>query len=283
MNCNLENNIFITDLDDIFGIMDQASQVFLYDTVAISNHEHAFHHYGYHLLKDFIGDASIVITDTIYQEMKIGEEVGARYLRYLREFNRVILIKEEQFFDFFDQMFTPKLQAINRFRICSTKAFEMIQPLAEKIEQLNEHNARIRVIELFKAFFVSGKNKGEYSLFWLSLVLKTVFPRLYITFIGADRDLYNIVSYYLNKQKVHVPTRIINEKIEIISNDSMLQALIRLGKDVDELCRVYRNEERKLLHKEIILGITSQNIKDLSIKNELFIEKIKQQQIEVLY
>ncbi|CAM4322220.1 hypothetical protein L1N85_15270 [Paenibacillus alkaliterrae] len=188
----------------------------LYDTAAISKHELVFFRNGLQLHREFVGTHPIIITNTILDELRFYEDTEERYAGYLKQFEKIILIDETTFVKYFYEMYSPKQRSLTKYKGCAIRSFRTIHPLAEAIHNTHSEQAENRIIDLFNTYFSSGKNKGEYSLLWLSNMLRDVFPRLAITFIGIDRDLFHIVDY----------------EIRILSNDSILQALLRRYRNV---------------------------------------------------
>lgn len=276
--------MLITNLDEIIETIEASEGVFLYDSSAVSKHELAFYREGVLLAKHFVEDAPLVITNTIYDELKIAVEGDHRYLNYFKQFNKVLLISEENFVTCFHYMYSPKKRSLAKYRISALAAFKTIQPLAEIIKNLNLEEDPGTIIKSFNSAFSSGKNKGEYSLLWLSKVLREVFPALSISFIGTDRDLFRIVDHtYYRFEDIHTELSHNTGKIQILSTDSMLQALARQQKGIDALCGICRDELRKVLFRQINSGITNHTLSNKSIDNRTFKEKISQSLIDIIY
>lgn len=275
--------MFITDFDVIMDTLEKSPKAFLYDTVAISKHELAFFRNGQQLPKEFVGNHPIIITNTILDELKFNEDTEGRYSNYLKQFEKILLIDETMFVKFFYEIYIPKQRSLAQYKESAIRSLRTIQPLAEAISKIHPHQAEDRIIGLFNTYFSSGKNKGEYSLLWLSNVIRVVFPKLSITFIGIDRDLFKIVDHcYFRFENITLELQSKGE-IHILSNDSMLQALIRRGQQIDSLIDIYRDESRKALYKEINDGITARKVNEGEISNQEFLEKLKLGRIEIIY
>lgn len=275
--------MFITDFDVIMDTLEKSPKVFLYDTVAISKHELAFFRNGQHLPKEFVGNHPIIITNTILDELKFNEDTEGRYANYLKQFEQILLIDESMFVKFFYEIYIPKQRSLAQYKESAIRSFRTIQPLAEAINKIHPDQVEDRIIGLFNTHFSSGKNKGEYSLLWLSNVIRVVFPKLSITFIGIDRDLFKIVDHcYFRFENITLEIQSKGE-IHILSNDSMLQALLRRGQQIESLIDIYRDEARKTLYKEINVGITAPKVNEGAISNQEFLDKLKHGRIEIIY
>ncbi|WHX48984.1 hypothetical protein QNH46_23540 [Paenibacillus woosongensis] len=275
--------MFITDFEEIMDILDTSQSVFLYDTAAISVHELAFFRYGYQLPNEFIQGHPIIISQTIVDELRLNEDADLRYVHFFSQFNKLILIDETMFVQYFHEMYSPKQHALSKYQSCAIRSFLTIQSLAEAIKYTPIHQVETRINVLFNTYFYSGRNKGEYSLLWLSNLIRDVFPTLDINFIGLDRDLYRIVDhcyYRFDNISLEIRNRV---KVRIISNDLMLQARVRKGLPIAELVSSYRDPARKLLYREINNGITEHTIIEGAMDNSLFMELLELRQIEIVY
>jgi hypothetical protein len=276
-------NLFITNTNHIMDILDESEQIYLYDTVAISHHELVFYRNGEKILKDFINrDGPIIITDTILKETRMAEDVEHRYLSYFEALdNKIILINEKEFFNLIDGNFKPKEKAKAKFKECSKKAFQTIQSLAETCNMVS-NNDPAAIIKLFGETFMPDRtNKGEYSLLWLSCILKMTNPSLKINFIGVDRDLYSIVDqcYFQKNEQTQ-------QGIQILSTDTIVQALYRIEANeelLNKFCWAYRKEDRKVLYQRFHKGILEKHICEDPISNEVFLELTVSNEIVVVY
>ncbi|MNI00935.1 hypothetical protein D3C73_537530 [compost metagenome] len=275
--------MFITDFNEIMDVLDSSPRTFLYDTVAISKHELAYFRNNLQLSKEFVENNPIIITQTILDELKFRADTEERYTNFLKQFTKVILINETSFVKYFFEMYSPKQRSLSQYKKSAINSFRTIQPLAEAINNIKLEEAENKIIDLFYTYFSSGKNKGEYSLLWLSTVICEVFPKLGITFIGKDRDLYNIVDHcYYRFDSITSEIKSKSE-VRILSDDSMLQALLRRGQSIESLVDYYRDEARKMLYRKIIDGITEPKITEGSMDNQLFLENLNLGQIEIIY
>ncbi|MCD1261164.1 hypothetical protein B5M42_020385 [Paenibacillus athensensis] len=263
-------------------ILDASPRAFLYDTVAKSRHELAFFRHGYRMPQAFTGDDVIIVSQTILDELKFNEDTG-RYREFLRQFPRIIVIDERSIIRYFYELYTPKQRAQNHYKNCTIRSFQTIQDLAHSLRQTEPGDIEKKAFDLYLTYFAEGKNKGEYSLLWLSVMLREIFPNLSITFIGLDRDLYHLVdNTYFRYHDLGSEIRS-RHNVQILSDDSMLQALLRRGEPIDALVDAYRDENRKVLYKEISHGITASTITESSFNNSLFLNELKQGRIEVIY
>lgn len=275
--------MFITDFKEIMDILDTSQSVFLYDTAAISVHELAFFRHGYQLPNEFISNHPIIISQTIVDELRLHEDADLRYSHFFNQFSKVILINEASFVQYFHEMYSPKQRSLAKYQNCTIRSFLTIQSLAEAIKNIPNQQIENKVMDLFTTHFYSGRNKGEYSLLWLSNLIRDVFPTLDINFIGLDRDLYRIVDhcyYRFDSIASEIRSRV---KVRIFSNDSMLQARIRRGLSIAEIVDSYRDPARKVLYREINNGITEHTIIEGAMDNSLFIELLELRRIEVVY
>ncbi|MGG4555161.1 hypothetical protein [Paenibacillus humicus] len=275
--------MFITDFDEIMDILDTSQSVFLYDTAAISVHELAFFRYGYQLPNEFIQYHPMIITQTIVDELRLSEDADLRYAHFFSQFNKVILIDEATFVHYFHEMYSPKQRSLSKYQGCAIRSFLTIQSLAEAIKNTPSHQIETGVTDLFNTQFYNGRNKGEYSLLWLSNLIRDIFPKLDINFIGLDRDLYRIVDHcYYRFDSITSEIRR-RARVRIFSNDLMLQARVRKGLPIAEIVDSYRDPARKVLYREINNGITEHTIVEGAMDNSLFIELLGLRRVEVVY
>ncbi|WP_019914101.1 hypothetical protein [Paenibacillus sp. HW567] len=274
--------MIITDFEEITDILDSSPRAFLYDTVAISRHELAYFRHGVSMSQSFINNDVVILTQTILDELKFSEDTG-RYTNFLQQFPKIILIDETSLIDYFHEMYVPKQRALSQYKNCAIRSFQSIQSLVDSIKHIETDEIERRVMDLFLTYFSSGKNKGEYSLLWLSNMLCEIFPKISIFFIGLDRDLYNIVNHCYHRFK-DIGSEIRSPyDVRVLSDELMLQALLRRGESIDSLVGCYRDEVRKVLYKEISGGITAPKTIEGAMDNPLFLERLKQGTIEVIY
>lgn len=281
----MTGSVFITEFNAILEVLDQAEHIFLYDTVAISKHELIYTKHNQMILKQLIQNHPILLTRTIYNELQMNEPITfKRYMDYFANFKMILIIEEIDFFALLHTEFVTA-HALSKFQECSQKAFQTIQPLASEINQLQKSYHPNQIVDKVNFYFNNGKNKGEYSLLWISIILNKIYPNTKITFIGLDRDLYYIVDFCFFR---HVDLRSElsqSTAIEIVSTDSLLQGIIRSNQqDLDYLIKICRNDEqRKVLFKEIIGGITSNHIKERAITNTDFKVNIENKKLDIIY
>lgn len=286
-----ETGLFLTDIEEISDVIYNSEQVFLYDTVAISSHENVFYNHEKNLLRHFEKNIyPIIVTDTIAKEMRILEGDNERYLNYLAQFNKLLFIKEENFFDLI-QLDYEKNGARAQFLVASEKAFSDIQPLKSAILEIKKSKfstAEFSVLEEYNSFFnkYKDKNKGEISLLWLSNILGVIAPTVRVNFIGMDNDLYRYVnrcyfsySYDPNPKKPR--------DIMISSNDTLVQAIHTMADVIQEefsmYLNLYRNPDRAVLFFEKIDGLKSHQLKKRKFQNNDVENLILESKIEIVY
>lgn len=283
----VKDNGIITDIEKIIDILDESTQVFLLDTCFISLHELVFNRHGEILLKHFTGENTpIILTESVLTEMLADGEDDGRYGAYLRNFPVVLALKESDFYYLVNSLYNTS-EAKGRFRKYSHRAFSTIQSLAEAITKVDSPNIPDQIVDLFDKTFDSGKNKGEYSLLWLSVILEETTPNLKIFMCGLDRDLYRLVDHCHIRSIENIERHLgKNTEVKILSTETMIQACFITGmliENVAKLCDIYRNVERRILYQEILRGIRSDNIKEAPFQNEDFVKRILESLIEVLY
>jgi|GEM_PF-3199962 len=274
--------MFITDFAEIIDILDASPRAYLYDTAAISRHELAFFRYGLTMPQAFIRDDVVIVSPTILDELKFSEDTG-RYHRFLQQFPRIIVIDERTMVPYFHELYAPRQRALSHYKYCAIRAFQTIQPLADALRHADPGDIEQTAWDGYLTYFADGRNKGEYALLWLSAMLGDIFPRLALTFIGLDRDLYNIVDHaYYRFADIGSEIRS-RRNVRILSDDVMLQALLRRGEAIDSLAAGYRDEARRVLYKEISDGIMAATMTEGAWSNPLFVERLQQGRIEVIY
>lgn len=279
------NNLFITDLDDIFKLMNESNEIFLCDTVAISHLEHTYHHYNENILKEFSQHQALFLTETIINEMKMEEDTEKRYERFLSQFPVVVGISEEDFHSILSQAFQPSKHAFSKFKQSSITTFQTIHSLSSSLE-IKQSTGDL--LSEYHSFFHENRNKGEYSLLWLSFIISFINPTTNINFLGVDRDLFSIVHHcYFTHKSLVEQLRTARTNIEIMSIDTLLYGkTIKDSLSEDELkklCNYYRNPQRKTLFKDKEQGITSKHVKEEFFDNNIFAYSIKNNHIDIIY
>lgn len=284
------SGLFITDLEEISDTIASSSQLFLYDTAAISNHESVYNKAQELIIKKIQGEnGAILITETILKEMFLSVSPD-RYLAYLSNFSPVLYLSENNFYDFVKVDYENEA-ATAKFLLGSLVAFQPIQTLIEYVEQVKKENFRrapSKVLDQFNSFFgsVSNKNKGELSLLWISSLLEKTHPNIPIHFLGIDSDLYSYVNRcYLSNSYDPIKA---NKKRElsISSNETLIQGIYHSYRDeqnIKYLTNLYRNEERNVLFKKITNGILVHGIKNNKFTNNEFIDSITTNNVQIIY
>ncbi len=275
----------VSDIAKIVALLDQAGCFYLCDTVAVSQFELAYHRHQKNLLGMFVRpDDLIILTDTITAETRMAEDKDDRYMTYLRQFPNVICIKESDFLALLQSEYHPQA-AKKKFKALASRVFQYIQPLREQIQRIDEPTTiSLCINNLFASR--GDKNKGEFMLVWLSALLRELYPPKAISFVGYDRDLYQLVHDF------HFRNRHLNEElrmrgdIQIVSTDTLLQGLLKTHHPRDEiieLCGIYRNESRKVLFHHIQNGLRQKALTEGVLPNPVFVERIIQSTVDIVY
>jgi hypothetical protein len=279
------NHLFVTEIDDIYNILLEEELVFLYDTVAISHHEKSFYKYNENIVKEYSRHHPILLTETIFNELRIEEDTEGRYEDFLRQFPLVIVLSEEDFPKMLAKIFSSSKHIFAKFRESAVICFQTFVDLSNSFSRKEDIND---IMTEYHDFFDGKKNKGEYSLLWLSNILRWINPNLQIHFMGVDRDLYSIVYHcYFRHESFEKLLRRKAAKVEIMSTDSLLFGFA-IQKSFSEetlkdLCTKYREENRKLLYKEVKSGIPSHHLLDKKITNDNFVLDSLESRIIVVY
>ena len=283
------DDLFVTNIEEILEILDDAKRVLLYDTVAISSHKLAYRRSRSLLLPYFQKPGDVVImTRTIQKELEEGDETG-EYRSYLQNFAPILVVKEADFIKILEEDYHP-MQAKNKLKDACSEAFSTIQPLQKAIQELDRNRLEVRALDLYDSIFASNNdvNKGEYSLLWLSLVLrKRLANELNIRFIGMDSDLFVIVErcYFTPEKILDVSGR--HGEVDIVSTETLLQGVYRLNgseKELTNLTHAFRHDQhRRIWVREINVGIPSRMPIRKAMINGEFVDLVTKKQIEVVY
>lgn len=283
------DDLFVTNIEEILEILDDAKRVLLYDTVAISSHKLAYRRSRSLLLPYFQKPGDVVImTRTIQKELEEGDETG-EYRSYLQNFAPILVVKEADFIKILEEDYHP-MQAKNKLKDACSEAFSTIQPLQKAIQELDRNRLEVRALDLYDSIFASNNdvNKGEYSLLWLSLVLrKRLANELNIRFIGMDSDLFVIVErcYFTPEKILDVSGR--HGEVDIVSTETLLQGVYRLNGSEEELTNLthaFRHDQhRRIWVREINVGIPSRMPIRKAMINGEFVDLVTKKQIEVVY
>ncbi|MFT8391081.1 MAG: hypothetical protein ABF586_07190 [Sporolactobacillus sp.] len=222
------------------------------------------------------------MTQTIFDETKYEKNVG--YQQYFGEFPLIMIIEEEMFVRLLKKVFENEYQ-VNRW--LKKTAMRVFKPINTLYELIREQRRPEDIIDIYqKAFQKNVKNKGEYSLIWLSQIIQLIKPTSHIQFISEDRDLYKL-GYYCFLATPHLEELLSYPRnIGFMSPDVMLESLIRKNEqtlDIETLCRYYRDPHRKVLYRERIDGIEEIITKEKSFSNESFIKQIRNNKIRIIY
>ena len=279
------NNLFVTNIDDIFKILMEEEIIFLYDTVSISHHEVAFKRHEENLLKTYSRNHPIILTESIIKELRMEEDTDRRYENFLKEFPLVIGIAEEDFPILLEKVFQSPQHVFAKCRDSAVTAFQSIYELSLLFKQQINYPD---ILNIYHEYFNENDNKGEYSLLWLSVISRMVNPSLNVHFVGMDRDLYSIVyHYYYRTDSLEQQLRKSRGSVEIVSTDSLLYGLTNQDtftkEVVEDLCTIYRKPERKVIYKKVKLGIPSHNLHEGQFNNISFIAASYQREIVVVY
>jgi hypothetical protein len=182
------------------------------------------------------------------------------------------------------------MQAKNKLKDACSEAFSTIQPLQKAIQELDRDRFEVRALDLYDSIFASNNhaNKGEYSLLWLSLVLrKRLANELNIRFVGMDRDLFVLVErcYFTPEKILDVSGR--HGEVDIVSTETLLQGVYRLNGSEEELTNLthaFRHDQhRRIWVREINGGIPSRMPIRKAMINGEFVDLVTKKQIEVVY
>ena len=90
------------------------------------------------------------------------------------------------------KIFSSSKHIFAKFRESAVICFQTFVDLSNSFSRKEDIND---IMTEYHDFFDGKKNKGEYSLLWLSNILRWINPNLQIHFRGVDRDLYSIVYH----------------------------------------------------------------------------------------
>ncbi|MBP3041567.1 hypothetical protein J9303_19180 [Bacillaceae bacterium Marseille-Q3522] len=275
--------MIIRDIEDVYKLVREESFFFLYDTVALSHHQFIFNQTGKKFVqKYFTKHHPICLTQTIFDETKYDKNAG--YGQYFGEFPLLMIINEDFFPGLLRKVFENEYQVSRWLKKTALKVFKSINTLHNELKQ--QRRAEDIINSYHQFFQKNAKNKGEYSLIWLSQIIQIIKPTIHVRFISEDRDLFKL-DYYCFLATSHLEELLANHgNLGFLSSDVMLESLIRENEenlDVNTLCHYYRDPNRKVLYRERIGGIEEIITKEKSFSNESFIEQIKSNKIHVIY
>ena len=284
-----DQNLFVTDMDEILDILDDAKRVLLYDTVAVSSHKLSYLRSGRLLLPFFGREGDVVlITETVRKELEEGDGSG-EYRQYLQHFAPVLVVRESELIQILEQDYHPQ-HARKKLKEACLDAFSTIQPLHKGVQELELPRFEVRALDQFDSLFAShnNANKGEYSLLWLSAVLrKRPIHDLEIRFLGMDQDLFAIVERcYFTPEKM-LDAAHAHARIDIVSTETMLQGVYRLNGSAVQLIdftEAFRlDQQRRVWVRENDGGILARLPVRKTMINEEFSHDVIHHQIEVVY
>jgi hypothetical protein len=195
-----------------------------------------------------------------------------------------MIISEEQFPLLLRKVFGSDFQVTRWLKKTAMKAFKSINSLHDAFKKQNKAED---IIAIYHQFFQrNSKNKGEYSLIWLSQIIQLIKPTCHVRFISEDRDLYKL-GHYCFLTSPHFEEQLANQgNIEFLSSDVMLASVITENKhaqDIVGLCGYYRDPKCKVLYRERIDGIEEMITKENAFSNQSFIEQIRTNKIRIIY
>ncbi|SFG95720.1 hypothetical protein [Sporolactobacillus nakayamae] len=275
--------MIIRDIEDIYKVIQEESFFFFYDTVALSHHQFIFDQTGTKFIQHyFTRHHPICLTQTIISETK--HEKNAGYQQYFKELPLLMIINEELFPGLLRKVFENEHQ-VNRW--LKKTAVHVFKPINALHNELKQQSRAEDIIAIYHRFFQkNAKNKGEYSLIWLSQIIQLIKPTCHVRFISEDRDLYKL-GYYYFLTSPRFEEQLANQgNIGFLSSDVMLASVIRENEsiqDIESLCRYYRDPNRKVLYRERISGIEEIITKEKAFSNQSFIEQIRTNKIRIIY
>lgn len=275
--------MIIRDRADIYHTIKEESVFFLYDTVALSHHQSVFNQTGLKTVRDsFTKHHPICLSQTIFDEIKYEKNAG--YEQYFKTFPLIMIIDESFFPDLLKKVFENEHQVCRWLKKTAVKVFKPMNALHHELKQQKKAEEIIAVYHRF--FQKNSKNKGEYSLIWLSQIIQLIKPTSHIRFISEDRDVYKL-GYYCFLANSYFEEQLASDgNIGFLSSDVMLERLIREDEPdatVATLCRCYRDPNRKVLYHERIGGIEDIITKEQAFSNASFIDQIRKDKIHIVY
>lgn len=275
---------FITNITQIMDEIDTVERVCLLDTCLISRLENIYHKHNHNVIADFVSNDPIIITAAVRDELQLAN-TSLRYDAFFAQFPKVYVIDERDFFSYLATLYSGK-QGENLFKKYSAEAFTTIQSFCEYIKN-TQQNVASTIYNEYLQVFSSGKNKGEYSLLWLTKIIKARHPRISIQLGGYDKDLFEIYYDTFIKDTSLSQHRKKNNKLNISSLDGILQGLWRSGQynknTIDSYCTYYRDPAKKLYHYKINNGIFSTEINLAAYDNQAFVDGITTDKIVVVF
>ncbi|MFS0788924.1 hypothetical protein ABC345_21400 [Shouchella sp. 1P09AA] len=288
MQISSDSNI-VTDLDAIHALLRAENEhILLYDTGAIARHENGYHATDHFILDTYNLTSVVFMTETIYNELNMDDKFNLRYQIYLDKFDSIAVIAEEDFFSFFSSVITNQHKAFSLMVHAAKKAFQLLPSLKQRIEQCKDYTDLHRS---YNQYFIGSreKNKGEFSLLFLSNLLLLAYPNKKHRFISIDKDVYDIVdNCYLRQSAIREQiAENVKRDVSIFSTDTLLSSDI-LEKRIDDtnystLFQHFRQPERKVMYKVYERSILTEGIKSDSFSNDEFLNKVRKKDIQVIY